>query len=77
MSIEEQVESFNIDSIPQEFFELAAKAATMALTMSGITGIYNDPDVIKDQMKRIQDFENFNGRKKQIYYCKSGNVSLD
>lgn len=60
----------NIDDIPEEFFQLAAKAATRSLLISGITGIFNNPEIIKDQMKYIQDFETETTKRSQEYYCK-------
>lgn len=65
-----QEQFFNIDSIPDEFFQLACKAATTSLADSGITGIYNEVDMMKQQMKRIQLFEQQNGVHSQEFYCK-------
>lgn len=65
----------NIDEIPEEILELAAKAATRCLVQSGITGIYNEPDVLREQMKLIQSHEQTHGKNNPAWYCKK-NISL-
>jgi len=47
-------QQLDLDNIPKDFFELAAKAATRALEISGITGIYFEAVILKEQMNIIQ-----------------------